>query len=175
MKKLLSVLISVVICFAFVLPVLADGEQINISESAAGREVASYTEYFDDGSYTEVTIISEVASPSKDSGDMTLMSGAYYKNGTKILRQYNSSGLLIYSFSLHGVFYIVPGVYVTCINSSYSYTINNSTWSLSTASTYESADKAFGNATFIRRILLIPVETHHISMSLTCTINGTFY
>lgn len=174
MKKILAVLIGLILSVTFALPVMAQGEMIDKSELVV-EEVRSFTEYHEDGSYTEVTVISEAVQDISKSDSMSMLSSSYYKSGTKMFRQFNSSGQMIYTFSLHATFLIQPGVYVRCINSSYSHSIYNSTWSLSSGSSYYTNDRAYGNATFIKRVLFVPIETHHVSITLSCTASGSFY
>lgn len=175
MKKLLTTFVSVLLCMSFALPVAAKEELKVKTLPETGNEVISYTEYHDDGSYTEIVVISESDLTSAKSGAMTTMSGGYYKNGTKIFRQYNAYNELLYTFSLYATYYIQPGAYSVCVNSSCDPYIYDSSWSAASASSYESGNTAYGNAKFVKKLLFITIETHYVNISLTCTVNGSFY
>ena len=56
----------------------------------------------------------------------------------------------------------------------YSYTIKNTAWEFKSATAERSANKAIGDAKFIRKALLIVVDTIEPHVVLTCDNNGNF-
>ena len=157
MKKLLSVILTVVLLFtAFsIFTVLAENEVV------VSREII----YNPDGSYTEIVVTEKI-------NNIMPCAETYTKSGTKNGHRYDENGKLKYTFTVHGTFTVRAGVSATCTNASYSTSNIASGWSLDSASTGKSANKAIGNATFKYKVLLITSKTEDISVTLSCDGNG---
>ena len=95
------------------------------------------------------------------------------KNRKKSYTAKNSVGDTLFSFTIHGTFSINSGVSATCTKSSYTYSISSSAWQLKSASASRSSNKAIGDAEFIKKILLIKVDTLNPHVVLSCSNNGS--
>ncbi len=157
MKKILSIILTVVLLFtAFsVFAVSAENEVV------VSREVI----YNTDGSYTEIVITEKV-------NNIIPRAETYTKSGSKQYNHRDSNGSVLWTFILNGTFTVRAGVSATCTNASYSTSNIASGWSLDSASTGKSANKAIGNATFKYKVLLITTKTEDISVTLSCDGNG---
>lgn len=184
MKKVLALLIGFAVCFTvFSAPLAETSERMEGTEltkefeliPGAGTGETRYIETYADGGYAEIAIVTSDSPSYTSAGTMSVSSMAYYKNGSKVYRRYNSSGSMIYSFTVSAVFYIQPGISATCTSSSYSRTINDSTWSLSSASTYRTGNSAVGNAKFVKKILFVVIETNYIELILRCDSYGNMW
>lgn len=168
MKRILLCLLTVVCCMTTI-PFFASAETIQVSANDT-QVINSYTEYYDDGSYAEVTVTKDVT----DTG-MSVMATSYSVTGSKSYTWYDSNGVALWKFTVHGSFTFTPGVSSTCNSASHNAYSYDGAWSCSSASSYASGNKAIGNATFKRKILFVTVDTRNIEVILTCNNNGDLY
>lgn len=157
MKKILSVILTVVLLVMTFSIVAVSAE----NEVVVSRE----TIYNSDGSYTEIVITERVS-------NIMPRAETYTKSGSKRYNYRNSNGSILWTFTLNGTFTVRAGVSATCTNASYSTSNIASGWSLDSASTGKSANKAIGNATFKYKVLLVTTKTENISVTLSCDGNG---
>ena len=164
MRKIIICLTLIVCLFSFLgMPISAvaavDG---SFQEPAGLIEVSKETQYFEDGSYLVTTV---KATP-------TARASTYTQNGTKEVVLYNSSNEVQWNYYLTGTFTVEAGVSVVCTNSTYSYNIVNTSWSLSSHNNYYSNNIAYGEATFKKKVLFITTNTHDIEIYVACDVNG---
>lgn len=157
MKKILSVILIATLLFVTVSVVTVSAE----NEVVVSREVI----YDPDGSYTEIIVIEKI-------DNIMPCAETYTKSGSKQYNHRDSNGSILWTFILNGTFTVRAGVSATCTNASYSTSNIASGWSLDSASTGKSANKAIGNATFKYKVLLITSKTEDISVTLSCDGNG---
>lgn len=161
MKKLLS-MACVIILVISVCSVSCLAEA-NVDEKNPSKLVSENTEYYSDGSKI-VTQIFEV--------DVVSSKGTITKSGTKTRTGYDSNNNVTCSFTVHGTFTVNTGVSATCTSSTYTYSTNGNGWSLKTASATKSGNSAIGTSTFVRKVLLITVDTLNLNCTLYCNKNG---
>lgn len=162
MKKIISIaLVMAVIMSVCSFSASAQSEEIVLNE----RIISTTTEYLDDGTIIEITV------SESDNGVMPL-ADSYVKSGYKTYTCKNSDGTELWWFKLTGQYDVTTGVSAVCTHASYTYSILNDNWSLDTASTSKSGNKATGTATFKRKVLFITAETKDVSISLTCSNTG---
>lgn len=125
--------------------------------------VSRTVEQLEDGYYAEVIITEK---------PVNARATTYTKSGSKnyVLRNANGDELL--RFVLHGTFSVTTGVNATCTSATYTSTITNTSWSLESASTSRISNRAMGTAKYIRKVLLITVETKIFDGVLSCDANG---
>jgi hypothetical protein len=111
-----------------------------------------------------VTTIHEQVAPSSRS--------TYTKSGSKTQTVRNSSNVALFSYTVHGVFTVNPGISATCTSSTASHTIHDSAWSLASSTASRSGNRALATGVFNRRLLGIVVETRTLDLTLTCSVNG---
>ncbi len=157
MKKVFSL----ILCIVLLISVLQGFSVSAENEIVVSREII----YNSDGSYTEIVITEKI-------NNIMPRAETYTKSGTKNGHRYDENGNLKYTFTVHGTFTIRAGVSATCTNASYSTSNIASGWSLDSASTGKSANKAIGNATFKYKVLLVTTKTENISVTLSCDGNG---
>ena len=157
MKKVFSL----VLCMLFLLSAFQGFGASAENEVLVSREII----YNSDGSYIEIVITEKV-------NNIMPRAETYTKSGTKSISGKKANGDTAYTFSLHGTFTVRAGVSATCTNASYSTSNIASGWSLDSASTGKSANKAIGNATFKYKVLLVTTKTENISVTLSCDGNG---
>lgn len=163
MKKILSLLISVLMFMttSLTLPVSAYSEQSN---EIQGNIISETTEYFPDGSYATIVITEDTSALTKSS--------VYTKKGSKHYIARNKDGVELWRFTVNGTFTVNPGMSSTCTSSTYNIGITESAWQNKSAYAYRSKNQAVGDATFIKKLLLITVETKSCHVVLTCDENG---
>lgn len=127
------------------------------------RVVSETTAYFEDGSYMTI-IVTETSREAR---------GAVYdKTGASHGILHDKNGNELWRFTVYGSFSVNPGVSATCTSASYSISITDSAWQNQSASASYSGNQAAGDATFIRKLLGITVETKGCHVVLTCDSNG---
>ncbi len=161
MKKILVAVLLLTMLFAFPISANAQMPSFQPEESKIINET---TEYFEDGTSITITVCEE---------DTTLQTRTIYtKSGSKSITGKDSNGNTLWKFTLKGTFTVNSGVSATCTSTSYSTSNLASGWSLKTASTYASGNKAIGDATFEHKVLFIVTETRSCHVVLTCDVNG---
>lgn len=98
----------------------------------------------------------------------------YEKSGKKTFTAKNDSGTVLLTFTINGTFTVSSHGSAFCTKASYSYSIKDSAWEFKSATAERSANKAIGDAKFIRKALLIVVDTIEPHVVLTCDNNGNF-
>ena len=166
MKKTLSLLLVLVLVFAVTAPTFAlrvgvqemedelcllDGNYILVSSEVIPLDcggtivITSYQEIPDFGRNERMSAFSSSSSFNFDI------------NGWRTVASVNSVGGILWTFTVHGTFNIVPGVSVTCTRAWYSYTIENNNWRLLNADAWIYQGRwADASATFRRYFLGIP-------------------
>ena len=161
MKKLLSVVCALVMAFSLaLLPCLAEA---NAEEKNISTLISEGIKYFPDGS----SIVTQVFE-----AEVITSKGTVTKNGFKTAAYRDSNNNILCSFTIHGTFSVNTGVSATCTAASYSYTAPGSGWSLKTASATKSGSSAVGTSTFVKKVLLVTVDTRNLNCTLTCSKNG---
>ena len=159
------------ICIVLTIFVLSSLCSISINATSLNIDGANETivsktvEYFDDGNSVIITIAERVAKVAD-------RATAYSKSGSKTYTMCNSSGNVLWKFTVHGTFSVNAGVSATCTKTSYSTSNIASGWSLKTGSSYASGNKAIGDGTFEHKVLFIVTETKSCHVVLTCDVNG---
>lgn len=161
MKKLLSIVISVIFIFsAFSFTAGAT----TVQDQSQNRVVSETVEYFEDGSCAVITICEDILPQSRAS--------TYTKSGSKTYTAKNSDGDVLWKFKVNGTFSVNSGVSATCTSSSYSTSNLASGWSLKTATASRSGNKAIADGTFQKKVLLIVTRTEECRVTLQCDSNG---
>ncbi len=88
------------------------------------------------------------------------------KTSYKTSKGYNDNGTAAWTFRLNGTF-TYDGTNVACISTSYSRTIHDSSWSMTSVSTRKSGNVAYGDATFSNGS-----STKSASLTITCSKTG---
>ncbi|MDD5900502.1 MAG: hypothetical protein PUC73_06350 [Lachnospiraceae bacterium] len=127
--------------------------------------VSEYIETLEDGSYFHV-IVSELASPSESRSVQT-------QRGSREITYHDANGVALWKYTLYGTFQFIPGSSAACVSSSYSVDIYDSSWESSYVSATKSGNQAIGDATFIKKVLLITTQTENIHITLSCSAYGT--
>lgn len=116
--------------------------------------------YFEDGSYMviEVTVnnISRITNST---------------SGQKCLSYYSESDVIQWSATIRGTF-SYNGSSATCTNADIVYTVHDSSWKITSATSSESGNKAIGDITAKSYVLGIPVQTVNRTVTLTCSASG---
>ncbi len=127
MKKIISFLIVLVSLFALA------------TAPISAKNITTETEYFEDGSYCVTEIVNE---------DKSFISRAISTtSGTKTDSYYSATGALLFTLSVRGTFNY-NGTVARATASSYSYSINNTSWSFVGGSSSYTANRATANGTF---------------------------
>ncbi len=148
MKKFLSlILILVLVCSTAVLPCNAAQEDTEIV-------------YLENGDYLVITTtVYPIARSNNTVG------------GNRSVARH-SDGVLQWTFTLTAIFRYEPGVEVECTSATCSYSISNSAWSCTSKSATPNGASATANATMVRKVLLVTVETVPASVTLACDTYG---
>ncbi len=133
-------------------------------KSGDGIIVSETVEYFSDGSSCVTTVIDETP--------ITPYATTFSKTGSKVYTLRNKDGDILWQFTVHGTFSVNSGVSATCTAASYSINIVDTAWENDSASASRSSNKAIGNATFVRKVLFVTIETKSCTVTLTCDSNG---
>lgn len=164
-RHLLQTILAIILVFCMMAPSVSAGALTATPYQSKSAVVIDETiEYFPNGDYIVSTLVDETPT--------VLRAAAYNKTGSKIYTLYNKNGNVLWQFTLKGTFSVNPGVSATCTATSYSINIVDTAWQNDTASTSRSGNQAIGDATFIRKVLLIKVETKSCHTVLTCDKNG---
>ena len=163
MKKILATFLSIMI-IANTLLLPSNAAPTNTSTNNF-EVVSENIEYFPDGTSMTITILEE-------KNPLTTRATSYSKTGSKNYTLKNSSGGVLWTFTLKGTFTVNTGSSATCTSTSYSTSNLASGWELDSASTYASSNKAIGDATFKHKTLFITTDTKSCHVVLTCDANG---
>lgn len=160
MKKLFFVLFFALLPFCFYSKVSFNALEDNDDDLIL---VSENIEYFNDGSYIITRIYESLPVLNRD--------GTYNKTGTTKQVKYDDD-TLVWEYTLTGYFTINPGVSCVCYNSTYSTDIYSNYWSFHDPYNYYSANTAYGEGTFKKRILFIIISTIDINLSVSCDAYG---
>ncbi|MCD7716088.1 MAG: hypothetical protein LUG56_05355 [Lachnospiraceae bacterium] len=151
-KKLFSLAILVIFLFSSMLH--ASASSVN-----SGNAVIEI-EYLDDGSYFETIV--QAQSLAKTSSII----------GNKTLNYKNSSGEALWSVTVYATFSYLNGVSCNCTTVSGSSVSYNSSWTVTSATTNKSANKASASATGKHYSGSTLVESISKTVTLTCDTYG---
>ena len=160
MKKLFIVLFFALLPFCFYSKASFNALEDNDDDLIL---VSENIEYFNDGSYIITRIYESLPVLNRD--------GTYDKIGTKT-QFHHDDNTLSWEYTLTGYFTINPGVSCVCYNSTYSTDIYSNYWSFHDPYNYYSANIAYGEGTFKKRILFITISTIDINLSVSCDAYG---
>lgn len=144
------------------------GNKNNVNANALNENgelnlISSETIYYENGDYS---IITTYANKSQ----MQTRSNVYQTTGEKIVKNYNKSNELLWTYTLTGYFTVDEGISATCYNATYAHAIYDSAWHFSDGSTSCEENIAHGYGTF--KFLSVTVQTYVINISLTCDYYG---
>lgn len=161
MKKIFSFIITLAIII-----VLSSPHNLYASDIDAEPEIITNIIYFDNGDYLETTIISSFQSLSNTASTLSNT-----KNGTKTSTYRNSSGDALWSVSVTGTF-TYTGQSCACTSVNGESTSYSSYWKVSGVTTSKSGNKATAKATGKKYLLGIQMQSHDVSVTLTCSNSG---
>lgn len=153
-KRLFSLLAVVLIVFSCTVSAAC------AAEYPAAQVVKSETVFLPDGSYIVTTIVEENAHMSAFAATQTI-------SGSKTNAAYSAAGNFLFSITVHGTF-SYDGRSAKAESASYSYSCGSSSWSFVSGSAFCSGATATATGTFTSAL-----ETKTLSVSLTCSANGT--
>lgn len=156
MKKTLVIFLSLFLLISCFIPTQA----VNNSEKSDENTVI---EYFCDGSYITTTIIESTNSINRSTST---------KTGTKTITYSDANGDTLWEAFLHGTF-TYNGTTSSCTSTNITYSVYDSDWKITSATSTKSGNKAIGNITAKRYFIGIPTATIDKSATLTCSANGT--
>lgn len=164
MKKIFSIFLSALMVLTVLFVPTASAYSEEPENSIPEIIVSKDTEYLSNG-YSIITIITEKAIPQSRATTFTKSASKYYVLLNEDLEE-------LWRFTVHGTFSVNSGVSSSCTAVSYSYSISEDVWENESASCYRSGNQAIGDATFIKKLLLITVERKSCHVVLTCDKNG---
>ena len=130
-------------------------------ELQANELKPTYTiEYFDDGSYYEITL----------QEDLNIFRSST-KNGSKTVTYKSANGTTLWSVTVHGSFSF-NGTSAKCTNSTVSTTCPASTWKITSASSSKSGASASATATAKQYISGKLSQTKTKTVTLQCSSSG---
>ena len=162
MKKAISLLLAFALTLVFALPIFAASSD---SGTSTMLSQVIHTEYYDDGSYAR-TVLAEDISAAKDTR------ATQTKSGTKYVIFYNANGVQLWKVQITGVF-TYTGSTSACTSVTKATFLYDNAWKVTAESCSKSGNKAMGSFTVKRYVLLVPVQTENVSITLTCSANGT--
>ena len=162
MKKVISIMVAIVVLSSICSLYTAATPSI---DKANERIISETVEYYPDGSSAVITVAERIY-------EIGERATSYTKTGSKTYTARNSSGDVLWKFTVHGTFSVNSGVSATCTSTSYSTSNIASGWSLKSGSSYASSNKAIGDGTFEHKVLFIVTETKSCHVVLTCDANG---
>lgn len=154
MKKIVSVLLSVMIMFSLSVPSFA------VDNTDNGN---TFIEYLEDGScfITTLTIVEESSTYATNT-----------KTFSKTTSYKDTDGIVCWSATLTATFRYT-GSSATCTESTVSYEIYDSAWRMTSATASKSGNTATADITAKRYTLGIPFKTIDRTITMTCSANGT--
>lgn len=154
MKKIVSVLTSVIIMFSLSIPAFA------VDNTDNGN---TFIEYLEDGScfITTITVVEEFSNYATNT-----------KTASKSISYKDEDGIVCWSATLYATFRYT-GSSATCTESDVTYTVSNSKWKITSATASKSGNTATADVTAKRYTLGIPLETLNRTITMTCSANGT--
>lgn len=164
-KYIVKVITALVLTITYLLlPVSAAG----VSAEGKNQILISETKMYTDGYSVEISVYED----KNSYGGIVPFATTYEKSGKKTYTAKNNSGEVLFTFVINGTFTVSSHGSALCTKASYSYSIKNASWELSSASAVRSANKAVGDAKFIKKWLSVTVDTIEPHIVLTCDTNG---
>ena len=160
-KTAAAVLLAIICAF---MPIFA----AEAATENAQRLVSEETMYVD-GYFVTVSVYEDVTP-----GSVMPLASTYEKTGKKTYTAKNDSGATAFTFTINGTFTVSSHGSAFCTKASYSYSIKDSSWEFKSATAERSANKAIGDAKFIRKVLFVTASTVTPHVVLTCDNNGNF-
>ena len=158
MKRLFSLFIAIVL---FTMPFTASA----VNDTPTGEIICTTVEILDDGTILETVIYVENSTASTYATKTV--------SGSKTTTGKNEDGEILWKFTLNGTFTVNTGVSATCTAASYSTSNLASGWSLDSASTSKTGNKAKADFVFKHKVLFVTTQTVEKSLTLTCSSDGT--
>lgn len=121
-----------------------------------------YIEYFEDGSYDIVEVVTDHQTLTKNIAGPKAKSISHYE-----------SEKLVWTVTITGTFNY-DGKTATCTKASASSKIYNDSWKVTAANASRSGAKATGTFTVKKYLLGIPIKTVNKTVTLTCSKDGNF-
>ncbi len=156
MKKLLTLLLTTALLLSASVPSFANDLTSNDIITSTNTNI----EYYDDGTYLVTTMETE--------NNSTRSTINKYKSSSL----HDNDGTTLWTVKLTATFNY-NGTTATCTSASTSYTIYDDQWRVTSATASKSGNKATGNFTVKRYLLGIPIATKDVTVTLTCSPNGT--
>ncbi len=157
MKKIFSLFFTITILFSISsIAVFAENNYSVVSETV---------EYFNDGSYIITTV-------TEEDNSNTVARATSTKSGSKSATLYNADDEPLVTMKLTASF-SYTGSSATCTSTSTSYTIHNSYWKVTSATSSKSGNKATGEFTAKKYTLGIPTQIRDVTITITCSNTGT--
>ena len=150
--------LSIVLCAALLL--IPFTSLASAAEADARENTTAYITYFEDGSYCVTTITEYPTALSTSAAGQT-------KRGSKTVCDFDSSGKQLYSLTVYGTF-TYNGSVAKATASSYSYTVDNSSWSFVSGSSSIFGACADATASF----KLLGIITKTLDVRLMCSPSG---
>lgn len=168
-KRLISSIIAGIIALSLLLSMpLSFAAKSTVSKTNQPYKIISETKEQHANGISITIIIGELYQNQ-------VYSNTYNKSGFKSYVARNKEGKELWRFTVNGTFSIHPGESSVCTSSSYNIKITEDSWKMEKASTRKTGNKAIGDATFIKKLLLITVERKNCSVTLSCDKNGNLY
>lgn len=161
-KYVLCILLMITTLLSSALPTYAAEPAQTTVQTADGSTVT----YFEDGSFLTVSPVEAIEESA--SARATAMTIYARRDATYT----TSDGTVEWKYTLNGTFSYVYGVSATCTDASYTYVINDDSWSFSNGSATKSGNVARGKGTFKYKVLLITIQTQKVDLTLTCDVYG---
>ena len=156
---------------AILLAIICAFMPISAAESATEKTQRLVSE---ETMYVDGYIITVSVYEDDNANLATPLATTYEKSGKKTFTAKNDSGTVLLTFTINGTFTVSSHGSAFCTMASYAYSIKDSAWEFKSATAERSANKAIGDAKFIRKALLIVVDTIEPHVVLTCDNNGNF-
>ncbi len=156
MKKILTLLLTTTLILSVSVPSFAT----DLISDDIITSTKTNIEYYDDGTYLVTTIETE-----------NNLTRATISKG-KVSSLYDNDGTTLWTVKLTATF-TYNGTTATCSSASTSYTIYDDVWKVKSATATKSGNKATGNFTVKKSFLGIPIATKDVTVTLTCSPNGT--
>lgn len=143
------------------LPLLISASQLSTSTDSTVDAHGNTIYYYDDGSYTIVSPVLEVAT-------QTTRAAVNSKTESVNATNYASNGDVNWVYTLYGYFTYEEGVSCTCTNATYTTSISGSGWSFSNGSSSWSNNVAYGSGVFKHKVLFITNNTVNVNLQIHC-------
>lgn len=170
-KKMSSLLTAttVLVSLFFSISISAHAEP---TENTLEVVIQETIEYFEDGSSLTITVTEVPIDMTADDSSTLALTSSYLMAGAKHYTFYDQDHNELWRFTVNGTFSVNPGVSATCTEDSFDFSISDNSWHNESASSYHSGNQSIGDATFIKKILFLTVDTQTCHVALTCDSNG---